>query len=188
MSAIVRACTQRLPNRNLSEAMSKIIKVRYEEVFFVYGRLAVAGDRSLRKRRYGARAGRASDFRSDRRAARCDECGRGGQHRIEGRSAHLRSRLLLPGSGRRVRRCGLYEFQGRSGPADPDRPEARHRISLVLLCRLGRRAVQCVAVENVQDPQGGGGASGSDAPVRQAFGFRGAGYERIARVRLSIHR
>ena len=55
-------------------------------------------------------------------------------------------------------------------------------------CRLGRREVQCVAVENVQDPQGGGGASGSDAPVRQAFGFRGAGYERIARVRLSIHR
>lgn len=36
--------------------------------------------------------------------------------------------------------------------------------------------------------KGGGGASGSDAPVRQAFGFRGAGYERIARVRLSIHR
>ena len=82
----------------------------------------------------------------------------------------------------------ISEFQGRSGPADSDRPEARHRISLVLLCRLGRRAVQCVAVENVQDPQGGGGASGSDAPVRQAFGFRGAGYERIARVRLSIHR
>ena len=53
---------------------------------------------------------------------------------------------------------------------------------------LGGERFNASLSKNVQDPQGGGGASGSDAPVRQAFGFRGAGYERIARVRLSIYR